>query len=174
MPTESDKTTREPIALVAAGDMRDPAIRAAFAAKMADAAVDAVNERLVTAGLPPLQEDVKGGETPPEPRRDEHALSAHSLKEGEIAVTVDTSGPIPDDGYEAAIALASAQYTQGVASDPHEAIDEGPEPPPVPDFPMSDVDIARYRAMLAWTIRMCGERGCRASNYPVRLAFTFP
>jgi hypothetical protein len=148
MPTESDKTTREPIALVAAGDMRDPAIRAAFAAKMADAAVDAVNHRLATAGLPPLQEDVEGAENAPEPPRNEDALSAHSLKENEIAVTVDSSGPVPDDGYEAAIALASAEYTRGVASDAHEAIDKGPEPPPVPDFPMSDVDVARYRAML--------------------------
>jgi hypothetical protein len=58
MPDEPDTTTRrEPVALVASADLRDPAVRAAFAAKMADAVVDAVNHRRVTAGLPPLQED---------------------------------------------------------------------------------------------------------------------
>jgi hypothetical protein len=153
MPTESDKTTRQPIALVAAGDMRDPAVRAAFAARMADAAVDAVNHRLATAGLPPLQEDVEGAETASEPPRDEHALPAHSLKEKlplkeELAVTMNSNGPIPADGYEAAIALVSAQYTAGAASDPYEAIDTGPEPPPLPDFPMTEELAARYRAML--------------------------
>jgi hypothetical protein len=64
-------------------------VRAAFAARMAEAAVEAVNQRLATAGLPPPQEDVEGAENASEPPRDEHALSAHPLDEKEIDVTVD-------------------------------------------------------------------------------------
>jgi hypothetical protein len=135
-PTESDKTTREPVALVATDDLKDPAVRAAFAAKMADAIVDAVNHDRVTAGLPPLQDD-------PEDAEPALALPANP---NEGAIPMNAKNPTPDDGYDAALALASAQYTVGASADDDE--DHRPAAPRVPDWDMDEVTIARYRAML--------------------------
>jgi hypothetical protein len=54
--------------------------------------------------------------------------------------------PTPDDGYDAAIALASAQYTVGASAEDDE--DARPPAPPLPDWDIDAVTIARYRAML--------------------------